>query len=234
MLKVMKYDWKNGWNAVRIILPLAAVIAAAAGFVQRNTDSPLMGMVWFVVMAAMLVLTVNAIFRNMTSRMFGAEGYLTHTLPVKTWELILGKAVGTWLFGVFMVFAAIACWVLLLICDIGTSVIWDSLMQVMKALPKLGVYHFKQLATGMRYLLMGVLAFLGISFLLVVQFQFICIAASRFGRYRIAGGIIVFLLLVLLESLWNQTMSMGFLTILLTSAVCFGGSLWLLKHHLHV
>lgn len=234
MLKVMKYDWKNGWNSIRGILLLAAVLAALAGYVMRTFDTSTIGFLWFAVMTAMLVLTVRAIFRNMSDRMFGPEGYLTHTLPVDTWELLLGKAAGTWLFGVFMVIAAVICWFLLLLCDIGTSVLGDSLMMVIEALPKLGGYHFQQLAIGMRYLVSGILAFLVISFLLIVQLQFICIAARLFGKFHIAGGIIVFLILVFVEASWDQSMAMGFLIVLLCTAVCFAGSHWLLKHCLHI
>lgn len=237
MLKIMKYDWKNGWNSIRILLPIAAVLSALTGFLLKQFDdhAVLLVTVWFAVMVALLVLTVNAIFRNLSGRMFGPEGYLTHTLPVKTWELLLGKAAGTWLFGLFMLFAAISCWLLLLASSaVVTSELLEAVYKIIEALPKLGAYHMRQLAVGMGYLVCGLFAFAGYTFLLVMQFQFVCIAARLFGRFHIAGGIILFLVLGSIESIWNQSSSMGFLVVLISSAICFAASQWILQHRLQV
>lgn len=234
MLKVLKYDWKSGWSSIRSTLLAAMILAIPAGITMQNNHSAVLGTLWLILMLTLLVLTISSIFRNMSSRMFGPEGYLTHTLPVHTWELLLGKAAGTWIFGIFMVVAATACWMLLLFCTADTSALGESLLKVIEALPKLGMYHFRQLALGFKYLMLGTLAFLAMSFLLVVQLQFICIAARQFGRFHIAGGIIVFLVLLTLESSWNQSASLGFLLFLLFSAACFAGSNWLLKHRLSI
>lgn len=234
MLKVIKYDWKNGWYNIRTLLAAALVLSVLAGLTLRIFESVLLSVVWTAVMWALLVLTVAAIFRNMSGRMFGAEGYLTHTLPVSTWELLLGKSVGTWLFGVFMVFAAIILWVILIIIDAGMPEVWCFLMEVVDALPKLGAYHFRSLAIGMGHVLAGIASFLVASFMLVVQLQFICIAARQFGKYHIAGGIIVFIVLSSLESNWNQSLAIGFLSVVLFSALCFAGSCWLLKKRMSI
>lgn len=256
MLKVFKYDWKNGWNSVRSTLLIDVIVSILMGVLlgilggeivmgkatfaimgNGNMDYVVMGLslLWFGVMVALLVLTVDTIFRNMNSRMFGPEGYLTHTLPVDTWQLLLGNALGTWLFGVFMVFVAIAS-VLLIFVSTATSTgaVVKIVEGIIEYLPKLGAYHFKWIVRGAGYAAFALAAFLAGSFLMVVQFQFICIAARLFGKFRLAGGIIVFWLLVSLENDLNKVLSMGFVVVLLTSAACFAAGNWLLKHRLNI
>lgn len=255
MLKVMKYDWRNGWDSVRPTLLAAVVISILAGIAfgiiggtpvingtnfvivgpdKAETAFAIMTIVWFAVMVALLVLTISSICSNMIGRMFGPEGYLTHTLPVHTWELLLGKAVGTWLFGVFMVFVAMACLLLVMFSTAASTGYMGELVEsFVRLMPKLGAYHFRQIVSGIGYLLLSIAAFLAWSFLMVVQFQFICIAARQFGKFHVAGGIIVFWLLCSVEGNLNRALSMGFVVFLLSSAACFWGSQYLLKHRLN-
>lgn len=254
MLKVLKMDWRNGWQSVRGTLLLAAIVSVVFGslagfydgevalgpdqfgvFVESNSEvvGIVLSVSWCAVMVALLVLTVDTIVKNMSNRMFEAAGYLTHTLPVSTWELLTGKALGTWLFGVFMVFVAFASLFLVLFTTTLSSVDFRKLVETIAALlPKLGSYHFRQMAIGAGYVLYALGAFLAWSLLLVVQFQFICIAARQFGKYHIAGGVIVFCVLLTLEGKLNNLLSMGFLVCLLFAAACFYGSYWLLKNRL--
>lgn len=254
MLKVLKYDWKNGWNSVKLLLIAAAVISVLAGLIfglqggqpdisessfiivfqeEMGRAAAVSFIVWFSVMTALFVLTVLAIVRNMSVRMFGTEGYLTHTLPVHTWELLGGKALGTWLFGVFMVGVAIASVLLLFAFTMaGSGNILNLLKVFIGLLPKLGPAHFRMFLTGAAWTAYSLAAFLAWSLVMVVQFQFICIAARQFGKYHIAGGVIVFVLLLRAETWVNSALSAGFLVSLLFAAGCFWGSSRLLKKHL--
>lgn len=256
MLKVMKYDWKNGWNQVRSALLGAAILSVLFGLcmgflggqVVFGTEGlgvagewsmdyavMILSVIWLGVMVALLVLTVGAIWQNLSGRMFGPEGILTHTLPVDAWELLLGKAVGTWLFGVFMVGVALVSVLLVVLATaVSTGEILEIMKKLMQYLPKLGDYHFRQMVTGLGYFLYGLLAFLIGSFLMVVQLQFICIAARQFGRFRQAGGCAVLWALFALENNLNKVLSLGFLVVVLGAAACFFGSEWLLKHRLAV
>lgn len=255
MLKVMKYDWRNGWNAVRSTLVIAVIVSILMGvlmgvlggkvmmgdgffgvFGNGSMDYVVMGisLLWIGVMFALLVLTIDTIFRNMNSRMFGPEANLTHTLPVETWQLLLGKAVGTWIFGVFMVSVAVASVLLVMISTAtSTGAVVKIVSGILEALPKLGAFHFDRIMKGAGYAVYALAAFLAGSFLMVVQFQFICIAARQFGRFYVAGGIIVFWLLIAIQGNLNKALSMGFVIVLLTSAACFAAGNWLLKHRLN-
>lgn len=256
MLKVLKYDWKNGWNSVRLLLIGAAIASAvfgisaglqggrpvidgkAFGIMGQEQLSNLTGIlmvVWFSIMVALLVLTVDAILKNLSGRMFGPEGCLTHTLPVEVWELLAGKALGTWIFGVFMVFVAFAALLLAMAATIvGAGSVMTFVRYAVEMLPKLGAYHFRQLAEGMGYFVYGLGAFLIWSLLLVIQFQFVCIASRLFGKYHIAGAVIITDVLFMVENNINTVISMGFVIVLLASAACFYGSCWLLKHKLSI
>lgn len=261
MLKVMKYDWRNGWDAVKYTLLAAVFVSVLAGIgmgfaggtvvINGNAIGEFGGafgvvgegtmdkfvmvlsIVWFAVMTALLVMTVDTIFRNLSGRMFGAEGYLTHTLPVHTWELLLGKAVGTWLFGVFMLFVAFASVLLVLMSTlVGTGELGAILVKAAEFLPKLGDFHFRWMLRGAGYVLYALAAFFAWSFLVVAQLQFICIAGRQFGKFHVAGSIIVFMLLMSLENNLNRLVPYGFLVFLLSTAACAYGSWWLEKKRL--
>lgn len=256
MLKVLKYDWKNGWNAVKPVLPAALILSVLFGlFMGRIGGTPVasqtafgvvsdkeidivvmvLSVVWFGVMTALLVLTVIAIDQNMDRRMFGTEGYLTHTLPVETWELLGGKTIGTWLFGLFMfAVALVSIPVIMLFTAVGTGEMVVFFRKLIDLLPKLGAYHFQQLAAGAGYAIWGIAAFCAWSFLVIVQLQFVCIAGRLFGKYYLAGEIIVLWVLISLENNLNRLLSAGFLVCLLVSAACFCGSCWLVKKKLNV
>lgn len=256
MLKVFKMDWKYGWHAVRGTLLAALLISVAVGIltgamgnapVVRENAIGFFGegtmdnvfafsfICWFAVMAALLVQTVIVIVHNLNGSMFGKEAYLTHTLPVRSWELLGGKALGTWVFGVFMlVMAFVNFFLLLFSAAVGTGTLLQLLKEIVAALPKLGEYHFSQLAEGTWYLLYGLGASLLGSLLLIVLLQFIFIAARQFGKHYIAGGVIVYVVLLLVGSKLNSATSSGFLVVLAMSIVCFLAGNWLLNHRLHL
>lgn len=234
MLKVMKYELRSEFNEVRFLLCAAFGLSILVGLILRFGELPLLPTVWFAVMLALVVLSVKAIFRNMTNRMFGTESYLTHTLPVDTWELLLGKAAAAWLFGILITAAASACWLLTLICISGFSDAGAASFVVMQSLPKLGEYYFSAFPNTIKYILLGIPAFIAISFLVILEFQFACIAGKQFGKYRAVAQTLIFVVLCMVEGIYNKSMSVGFLIVVVAAGGCFVGSHWLLRHKLSI
>lgn len=254
MLKVFKQNWGHGWNNVRTTLFVSMLLSVVVGVVlgllgnapvvsvnaigffgEGAVDKVLAGLmiVWFAVMTALLVQTIVAIVYNLNESMFGKEACLTHSLPVESWELLGGKALGTWAFGVFMVLMALVdLFLLMFSAAAGTGEMGEFLLKIVKVLPKLGAFHIERMAAGIGYLLYGFGAFLIWSLMLVILLQFIFIAARQFGKYHLAGGVIVFVVLLEIGGRLNKAISAGFIVVLLLSAACFTAGNWLLKNRL--
>ena len=70
-----------------IFLPWIVDLSAAVGLMS-------VFMVGFLIIA---VMSVYLVFESFSQNLFGAEGYLMHTLPVRPWQLVASKTVTTFL-----------------------------------------------------------------------------------------------------------------------------------------
>lgn len=259
MLKILKYDFLEGWNRVKGLLAAAGIVSILLGVTVGLLGRPavwdgafavvgeektglavgFLSIVWFALMVALAVLTVCTVFQNLSHGMFHAEGILVHTLPVETWELLVGKALGTWLFGVFMVFMALmAVLVTFLFCiaalflmagTSGRELLEAAAIFTGRFTPE----HWSFIIRGTGWTLYGAAVFGIMSLILVVQLQFVCIAAHQ-SRHAAAVGLVVFLVLSMVEGRVNRAIPYGVAGSLLVAAACAYGSWWLLKHRLRV
>lgn len=259
MLKILKYDFLEGWNRVKGLLAAAGIVSILLGVIVGLLGRPavwdgafavvgeeetgiavgILSIVWFALMVALAVLTVCAIFQNLSHGMFHAEGIFVHTLPVETWELLTGKALGTWLFGVFMVTMAMAAILLTFFACIGSLFLTAGVSgkelfeSAVIFTSRLTPEHWSFVFKGAEWTLYGAAVFGIMSLILVVQLQFVCIAAHQY-RHAAAGGLVVFLVLSMVESKVNRAIPYGVIGSLLVAAACAYGSWWLLKHRLRV
>lgn len=253
MLKILKYEWKLGFRTVRSTLIAGLILSVLFGLLVGMLGTPDYGMdrllfasndqtdivfmvislVWTAVWFALFVQTVDIILKALSTRMFAPEGYLTHTLPVETWELLTGKALGMWLFGLFMVaMAAIGFWALLLVALTVSGALADFAKFLWEALPRLTPYHWTTLGQGIGLGIKVLLIFLVTSFIGIVNLQFICIAGRQFGKHHLAGGVIVLVVLLNIEGRLVNATHLGSLVTIFMGAACFVGSNWLLKNRL--
>lgn len=113
--KLIKNDLKFGARSVSNIY-LAAFIAVAAMGISLLAD---MNRLKVLAAAALLIatfiaviITIVSIIGNFNKTMYGSQGYLTHSLPVKTAQLVFSKWLSSsfWVFTSFILFyGAIAC-----------------------------------------------------------------------------------------------------------------------------
>lgn len=104
--KLLKYDFRAMWKQFSLIWLAALVIA----FINRFTlpfnqgsnhgaagENELLAVititVFIGVMCAMFVVAMVFVLTRFYRGLLGDEGYLMHTLPVKTWQLVLSKLV---------------------------------------------------------------------------------------------------------------------------------------------
>lgn len=257
MLKLTKYEWKLGFRTVKntliggIILSfLLGLLIGLLGTVVYNSDGVFQGFtgegitdtvvmvasfLWIAVWFALFVQTVDFIIKALSTRMFAPEGYLTHTLPLAIWELLGGKALGVWLFGLFMCLMAFVGTLVLAFTALAASgEIVNFYRYLWQVLPKLTSYHWQTLGQAMGRLALVFIAFLGATAVGIVNLQFICIAARQFGKHHLAGGIIVLVILLNIEGRLTSATHLGTLITILMAIACFCGSNYLLKKHLSV
>lgn len=95
--KLMKYEFKA---TARIFLPVYAVLVAlcligrVAGNFENFSDNILFVIGVMLIAAAfcaVAVVTFVLILKRFWDNLLGREGYLMHTLPARSWELILSK-----------------------------------------------------------------------------------------------------------------------------------------------
>lgn len=134
--KLMKYDLRSMSRAFIPMWILAPVIALMLSFSIRGTiawaNSSLMGnvvsagngilmavMVILFVAAIMglLVMTIVFVIQRFWNGLLKEEGYLMFTLPVKTWELIVSKALTATLIGCISAVVGIFSAVILAVCS---------------------------------------------------------------------------------------------------------------------
>lgn len=100
--KLLKYDFRSMWKQFSIIWPAALVIALINRFTLDGrystsdvggTTSVIMLSLFIGVLIAMFVASMIFILRRFYQGLLGDEGYLMHTLPVKSWQLVASKLV---------------------------------------------------------------------------------------------------------------------------------------------
>lgn len=104
--KLLKYDFRSMWKQFAIIWPAALVIALINRFTlpfeQNHSDFVLVDngilsvitmSVFMGVLFAMFVVSMVFILKRFYQGLLGDEGYLMHTLPVHTWQLVASKLV---------------------------------------------------------------------------------------------------------------------------------------------
>lgn len=104
--KLLKYDFRSMWKQFSIIWPAALVIALVNRFTLpfeqghanlEMGDGGLLSVitmsVFVGVLIAMFVVSMVFILKRFYQGLLGDEGYLMHTLPVKTWQLVASKLI---------------------------------------------------------------------------------------------------------------------------------------------
>lgn len=103
--KLLKYDFRSMGKQFAFVWPAVLVLALVNRFTfgglfrEGAADIGLPGqmatgvtfLVYWAVILATMVLTLVFIIQRFFKGLLGDEGYLMHTLPVKTWQLILSK-----------------------------------------------------------------------------------------------------------------------------------------------
>lgn len=111
--KLLKYDFRSLYRPFVLTWAAAAALALIARFtlfypepVPSKTDSAFALLALYGYLASLVALTAVAavlVIQRFWKGIWGAEGYLAHTLPVRGWQILLSKLIAA----VAMLFASI-------------------------------------------------------------------------------------------------------------------------------
>ena len=100
--KLLKYDFRSMWKQFSVIWPAALVLALINRFTLDGTHGTSEVGEWTAVISlsvfigvcfAMVIVSVVFVLTRFYKGLLGDEGYLMHTLPVNTWQLVLSKLI---------------------------------------------------------------------------------------------------------------------------------------------
>lgn len=151
--KLLKYDFRSMFKQFAFIWPAAL----ALGFINRftlglqtsgggiwmqdhagmlSTSAGIAALLAFIcVMVAMFVVVLIFVIQRFYRGLLGDEGYLMHTLPVQTWELIASKLICAIVVTVISIIVAMLA--VLLLVPFTAQDLWDLFPGLMKDLFRL-------------------------------------------------------------------------------------------------
>lgn len=100
LLKLLKYDFRAMWKHFSLVWGAALALAVAnrftlfRGLIQNSAlNADLLPVVFICVVVAMFVISIGFVIDRFSKGLLGSEGYLMHTLPVRSWQLVLSKLI---------------------------------------------------------------------------------------------------------------------------------------------
>lgn len=179
-LNLCKYELKNSY---RSFLFMYAVLLISSFFIMMRSDtafaSQLMIFIYVAAIIALVIMVFVSIIRNYRKSMFSRKAYLTHTLPVAEWKLLLSKVI----ISLF--------WILISFVVIGISaylISYDSLKGVYDIFGDIVVKFFYQ--ANYAYLLIGCIQIL--QFILLVYFVITAVHTRFVPRFRSGVALVSF------------------------------------------
>lgn len=195
--KLCKYEFRSTWRSYMMmyaIILLSATISAISNLTgSMDSHSILLllfgaaTMVYVIALIVAIILCFVNILRSYNRSMFQREAYLTHTLPIKPWQLIVVKLLSAFL---WLIITGIVTWFSLMIFAFTFQ--GQGFTMEFPIIQGFGKLHLS--ATAIAYLLTQSLAVLGeIVFSLLLLYTISTFVHSSFvQRYRTPIGIAIF------------------------------------------
>ena len=249
LLKLLKYDFRAMWKSFSLIWGAALALAVVNRFtitgrwstslVGENTSYAAL-FALFLVFAAMFVIASIFVIQRFSRGLLGDEGYLMHTLPVQSWQLVVSKLI-----------CALAVW-------IASGVVAVLSMLVMAPVNFLEMLQYPIWQALFRGIMShpDVLAYLAetclvIVSLMVLGFSTLYLAMSLghlSPRWKGLASVAAFIVLDIAVNLYGGEVSdrfsfclerhtglwMAILAVSLPAALCLAGTCWILTHKLNL
>ncbi len=256
--KLLKYDFRAMWKQFSMIWLAALVIALINRFTLPfnrqgglGTENELLAVitisVFIGVMCAMFVVAMVFVLTRFYRGLLGDEGYLMHTLPVKTWQLVFSKlvcAVVVTVVNVLVSFLAMFLMMPINWIEVFDMELWKRLVQGMLRQPDALLYLAEFfLLCVVALSLMVTMVYLSMAIGHLFHRRRVLMSVVAFFALDIAGNLVISLvnelgLLGFLDELamWGGHTGfwVGITLLLLPAVLMFLASSYLLKHHLNL
>lgn len=255
--KLLKYDFRSMWKQFSVIWPAALILAFINRFTVFGIHNPggsvfgewmgvasmgLFGGVCF----TMVILSAVFVLTRFYKGLLGDEGYLMHTLPVRSWQLVLSKLICALATTVVNGMVGILAMFLMMPLD------WDEIFDT-----QLWQAVFRGLAQRpdtVLYLLEFLLLLLVMCAAMFMNFYLAMAIGHLFSRRRILMSVAAFFGLNILDSIitsslhnidalyWLYGMDLGnhagywlgIFLLLIPTAIMFLLTSWILTHKLNL
>lgn len=214
--KVIKNEFKDTWK-VLLSLDLALIVVTICGMIALNIFSLKSNMSGFVVTGVSIVYMLG-IFAVVTTgfiylivrfykSMYGAEGYLTHTLPVSGFRILNGK-----------LFTAV-CWHFISMLLVITSILLLSYSLIANVSGTMGEnIPFAQLVKGVETLfgtpvwvmILKMLGYLIMSALSGLLMIYACLSIGQlFHKYKIGAAVVTYIIFYMITQIISFLVMLG-------------------------
>lgn len=256
--KLLKYDFRAMWKQFSMIWLAALVIALINRFTLPfnrqgglGTENELLAVitisVFIGVMCAMFVVAMVFVLTRFYRGLLGDEGYLMHTLPVKTWQLVFSKlvcAIVVTVVNVLVSFLAMFLMMPINWIEVFDMELWKRLVQGILRQPDALLYLAEFfLLCVVALSLMVTMVYLSMAIGHLFHRRRVLMSVVAFFALDIAGNLVISLvnelgLLGFLDELamWGGHTGfwVGITLLLLPAVLMFLASSYLLKHHLNL
>ena len=215
LLKLLKYDFRAMWKQFSLIWGAALVMALVNRFtlygnlpLSGEMPSNLMVLTFGAVLVAMFVIAVGFVINRFSKGLLGNEGYLMHTLPIRSWQLVLSKLICGTVTWVGCGVIAILSPVFMLPWDLP-DLFWLSFWQGTFR----GVVKHPEVLLLMLEFCMVILSFIA----LLISVMYLAMSVGHlFARHRKFISVVAFIgLYILLANIYSHVFSYGFVQYLL-------------------
>lgn len=207
LLKLLKYDFRSMWKQFSFIWPAALILgfinrftlpistsAQSAQLGQAREWVALVSMTVFIgVCLAMVVVTAVYVLTRFYRGLLGDEGYLMHTLPVSTWQLVLSKLVCALVVTVangVVGLASIFLMIPLGAQDVLDPELWNRILRALAQQPEV-----------LLYMLEYCILFLTMFALMFTMFYLSMAIGHLFARHRVFMSVVAFFVIDIVGNL---------------------------------
>lgn len=267
LLKLLKYDLRSMWKQFRVIWPAALILGLLNRLVFSAPLAPggglslvfgdavfgaaneWLGVVTFTsflgVCIAMVVVSFIFVLTRFYRGLLGDEGYLMHTLPVQSWQLVLSKLICSLVVTVANgVVGLLALFLMMPVDwrDIFSSELWRALIQASFQHPDTIQYFVEFFLLMLAMLAAGFMSFyLSMAIGHLFSSRRVLMSVAAFFGLEILGSAATGVLdrigvFSRLNGVWHSHgeiwLSIGFT--LIPAALMFLATSWILKHRLNL
>lgn len=221
--KLIKYDLKSYFKTFPLIWLAAVVLAFVNHFTLRHfTEGETSGvvqvlgmvlpiLVYVAVIVVLAVLTLLLVIRRFYSGALKEEGYLTFTLPVKPWQIVVAKAIAATV--ITLITSVVTVISVMLLMD------WSDVAEVISDLTW-GLFHNEYLTAFQSAILCVELLLTIIVSIAASVYQIYCAIAlgHLFNKHRAGMAVLMYIVINVILSSLGTTM---------VSLVLVGGGNWI-------